>query len=333
MPFSPLPYCVHSYGFAPVYVPMYLAWLPGWINPLSHYVYIWLLPCICSHVFDKINRFIKSLVTLFAFKWFLCVKIQNHSHSLTQHHCKQDQPFHNRDRILSWCSSVPDSVCVEISVVSTWSDAVLVVVDDDFLIFFLRCFAPFHLAIARVISLSQSSVKRSGPLIWTMMLAFSKSFFIDERNLVLISLTLLAPLSGQAFETGREMMTSAMNWSSGYKLPSSQRILIRRSRAHWVGVRGLRWCLPPSIPFWLLLPDFTSSGIMAFQDLRSYFSLCHSTRIFSFFLATFLRGEPFYTSGKVIGNDVDFFGAVLTQFGGIIRDQKWVKHTQGIKKR
>ena len=165
---------------------------------------------------------------------------------------------------------------------------------------------------SRVISLSQSSVKRSGPLIWTLMLAFSKSFFIDERNLVLISLTLLAPLSGQAFETGREMMTSAMNWSSGYKWPSSQRILIRQSRAHGVGVRGLRWCLPPSISFWLLIPDFTSSGIMAFQDLRSYFSLCHSTRIFSFFLATFLRGEPFYTSGKVIGNDVDFFGAVST---------------------
>ena len=94
-PFNSLPYCVHSYGFSPVYVLMYLAWLPGWINPLSHYVYMWLLPCICSHVFDKINRFIKSLVTLFAYKWFLCVKIPNHSHSLTQHHCKQDQPFYH----------------------------------------------------------------------------------------------------------------------------------------------------------------------------------------------------------------------------------------------
>ena len=56
LPFNPLPYCVHSYGFSPVYVLMYLAWLPGWINPLSHYVYIWLLPWPK----DLMNLFIMS---------------------------------------------------------------------------------------------------------------------------------------------------------------------------------------------------------------------------------------------------------------------------------
>lgn len=60
------------------------------------------------------------------------------------------------------------------------------------------------------ISPFESFVPLAGPLMETCSNDCSMSFFKVDRNLVLIRLTQLAPLSGQAFDTGVDSIMSAV---------------------------------------------------------------------------------------------------------------------------
>ena len=116
-----------------------------------------------------------------------------------------------------FCSSVVDvlSVCVPISCTTVVGVAasvslltcgcVLGLWYGSFLLFF----AAFHLSTALLTRESQASVCGTGPLMLIWRRDASKSFLIWLLILVLINFNWLAPLSGQALETGTASAASA----------------------------------------------------------------------------------------------------------------------------
>jgi len=101
-----------------------------------------------------------------------------------------------------------------------------------------------------------SGVETAGPLIDTCSNKFSMSFFSLLLSRVLILLTALAPLSGQALVTGGDRATSL----------SPDFIFTTCCKAHSNGVRAL----------FSLLPRAVDGGMRLFQASRSNLNLAHS---------------------------------------------------------
>ena len=271
--------------------------------------------CICSHVFDMINRFMKSLVTLFAYKWFLCVKIQNHSHSLTQHHYKQDQPFHHFLWIgTEFCHDVrlcQFSLC--------WNFCGFHMVGCGASCrrwWFLNLLSPLLCTVPPSNSPSDQLVTVISEEVWSIDLNY------DARIQQVILHRWTQPGFDQFNLASTPFRPSIWDRQGdddfGYELEFRVQMAELTAHSHQAIQSPLGGCRRLTLMFATFHLILTPSSRLHFignyglPGLEVIFQSLPFNQNFLFFLATLLRGEPFNTSGKMISNDVDFFGTMST---------------------